>query len=102
MHGARRSGLTEIECYGDEMARGNYKVLAKVATIFAIIFGVSLGLCGATVFIGGFSRIADSLFPLALLDGAGMAVGALGLIVVGLWALFQYVASLISRDKDPR
>ncbi len=84
------------------MARRNYEGLARIATIFAILFGVSLGLCGATVFIGGLSRIGDSLFPFALLESAGMAVGALGLIVVGLWALFQFVASLSSRDEDPR
>jgi hypothetical protein len=84
------------------MARGSYEGLARFATIFAIVFGVSLGLCGTTVFIGGLSRTGDSLLPLALLEGAGMAVGALGLIVAGLWALFQFVASLISRDKDLR
>jgi hypothetical protein len=83
------------------MAGGNYEGLAKIATVFAIIFGVSLGLCGATLAFGRvFETGGDAALPFAMLEGAGMAVGGVGLIVIGLGALFQFIASLISRDKD--
>lgn len=82
------------------MARGNYEGFARFATISAIIFAVSLGLCGATVFIGGINRIGDSLMPLGLLELGGMVVGALGLIAVGGAALIRYVSSLWSKDEE--
>ncbi len=83
------------------MARGSYEGLARFATISAIVFGVSLGLCGATFLIGGLNRLGDSLMPMALLELGGMVVGALGLVGAGAAALIRYISSLWSKGKDP-
>jgi hypothetical protein len=82
------------------MARGNYEVLAKAATICAIIFGVSLGLCGMTVLIG--SKLNGNLgwIPLGVIELLGMIIGVCGLLIIGLIAIIQSLVSLTSRDKD--
>jgi hypothetical protein len=51
------------------MARGNYEGLAKAAAIFAVTFGISVGLCGATALLSSVLRGSDKvLVPLGILE----------------------------------
>jgi hypothetical protein len=70
--------------------------LAKLATIFATGFLVSLGLCGANfvAVMSGFSGhpvLPNLLFITAWLEIAGMLVCAVGLLVIGIVMLVNYV-----------
>jgi len=83
------------------MARGNYEGLAKAAAIFAVTFGISVGLCGATALLSSVFRGSDKvLVPLGILELLGMACGAVGLVVVGIFALIASVRAQFSKDED--
>ena len=63
--------------------------LAKLATIFAVVFGISFGLCtvsviGAANGIGGFSSVSRFFLQAALVIEA---VCLVGLIIIGLIAI---------------
>jgi hypothetical protein len=63
--------------------------LAKLATIFAAVFGITFGLCTASVFTGGLG----SQKVMAILLGASAVIESLcllGLSVVGVWAIVRF------------
>jgi hypothetical protein len=60
--------------------------LAKLATIFAVIFGIAFGLCTATAVSGG--RGAQKVMPsLIVISAVIEGVCLVGLLVVGVWAI---------------
>ena len=69
--------------------------LAKLATIFAVVFGISFGLCtvsaiGAANGIGGFSSVSRFfLVAAAVIE----AVCLIGLLCVGVTAIVRSIAS---------
>lgn len=88
---------------------------AKTAAIFAILFLVSAGLCGANLAL--FSRFATisggtpppdrpvwasmTLISTAFLELLGMGIGALGLIVLGITAGVSAIyKKLIAHKKE--
>lgn len=71
--------------------------LAKAATIFAVGFVVSLGLCGVnfltfTIGFGGGNRLPRAFVFTGFLELGGMTICAIGLLVVGLVALVKAVS----------
>jgi hypothetical protein len=50
----------------------------KVITVLAIIFGVSLGLCGLTAIASRANQLAPVLIPLGFLELAGILFSAVG------------------------
>ncbi len=83
------------------MARGNYEGLAKMATIFAMIFGVSVGLCGATALLSSvLSETGRVLILVGILELLGMACGAVGLFVVGVFASIALVRAQFKKEDD--
>jgi len=87
--------------------------LAQATAIFAVMFIVSVGLCGANMAL--FSRFATvsggtpppgrpvwasmTLIVTAFIELIGMAVGALGLIVVAIAALISWITRKIATMK---
>ena len=76
---------------------------AKVVTILAIVFGISLGLCGLTAAISG--RITETgrnlLLVAAWIEGFAIVLSFLGMIAtLVLWAM----SALFGRGQgsDPR
>lgn len=70
--------------------------LARLATIFATGFGISLGLCGVnfvavTSGLSGRPQLSNLLFITAWIELAGMAICAFGLLAVGIIALVDSV-----------
>lgn len=60
----------------------------KVITILAIIFGVSLGLCGLTAIASRVNQLEPALIPLGFLELAGILFSAVGLVVMTvLWVV---------------
>lgn len=60
----------------------------KVITVLAIVFGVSLGLCGLTAFASRAISWAPALVPLGFLELAGILFSAMGLVVMTvLWVV---------------
>jgi|GEM_PF-5218327 len=69
--------------------------LAKLATIFAVVFGISFGLCtvsaiGAANGIGGFSSVSRFFLVTAVVIEA---VCLVGLLIVGLIAIIRSINS---------
>jgi hypothetical protein len=63
--------------------------LAKLATIFAVVFGIAFGLCTASVATGGLG--SQKVLPFLL--GASVVIEGvclLGLLVVGVWAIVRF------------
>jgi hypothetical protein len=75
-----------------------YEGLAKLATVFAAIFGISLGLCGATYLAA--DHVGVVAIPFGILELLGMAIGLVGLIVVVMSALVQWIGSLRAKDEE--
>jgi hypothetical protein len=84
-----------------------YEGLARLATISATVFGVSLGLCGATfvatitfgnLMIDGYG--GGAYRPLGILELLGMAAGLLGLAIAGISALVQWIGSHGAKDEE--
>jgi|GEM_PF-3149007 len=75
---------------------------AKIVTILAIIFGVSLGLCGLTYAAsdrsdGGF------IIVFGLIELAAMALSLLGLIgIILLWVATSIFGNLSLSRNDPQ
>ena len=69
--------------------------LAKAATILATVLGVSLGLCGLNI-VASTGNAPDPLglllFIAAFPEGAGIFVGAIGLVLVALFAILKFIA----------
>jgi hypothetical protein len=66
--------------------------LAKLATIFAVIFGIAFGLCTASAFTGGLG--SQKVLP--FLIGTSVVIEGvclLGLLVVGVWAIVRFFSS---------
>jgi hypothetical protein len=63
--------------------------LARLATMFAVLLVVSIGLCGANLAL--ISHGGDSLIVTGIVELAGMAVGAGGLVVVGIVAVVRAI-----------
>lgn len=60
----------------------------KVITVLAIIFGVSLGLCGLTAIASRANQFAPVLIPLGFLELGGILFSAVGLVVMTLlWVI---------------
>ena len=77
--------------------------LAKAAAVLATIFGISLGLCGATsLALSALSVTGRSFFATALwmIETAGLVLSALGLLVVGIIAVGKGILQRISSLKD--
>ena len=87
--------------FGSEPKSG----IAKVVTAFATIFLVSLGLCGVNFVAAMSSRFGQGgsgeglLMTGAYLEVFGMAVGAAGLAVVGVFAGVMWVVRQV-RGRD--
>ena len=63
---------------------------AKVVTVLAILFGISLGLCGVTFAIANSVRGGggDFLLPMGILEIVVMACSAIGLVItVIVWVI---------------
>ncbi len=87
--------------------------LAQATAIFAAMFIVSVGLCGANMaLMSRFATISGgtpppgrpvwasmTLITTAFIELLGMAVGAFGLIVVAMLALFSWVNRKIATRK---
>jgi len=55
---------------------------ARIVTVLAIVFGISLGLCGLTFVISSGGNIGgDSLFTLGMLELAALVGSATGLVL---------------------
>ncbi len=70
--------------------------LAKLATIFAVIFGIAFGLCAVSAFTGGLG--SQKVLP--FLIGTSLVIEAvclLGLLVVGVLAIIR---SFSSKSQD--
>ena len=66
--------------------------LAKLATIFAVIFGIAFGLCTASAFTGGLGSQKVMQFQIGtsvVIEG----VCLLGVLVVGVWAIIRVFSS---------
>lgn len=78
--------------------------LAKAAAVLAIVFLVSLGLCGVNFLAlssGGAMNGAEGfLFVTAYLELFGMAVGAVGLVIVGIIAIVKAVMDRFSTKES--
>jgi hypothetical protein len=62
--------------------------LAKLATIFAVIFGIAFGLCTASAFTGGLG--SQKVMPILIGTSAVIeGVCLLGLLVVGILAIVR-------------
>jgi len=68
---------------------------AKVMAVLAVVFGVSLGLCGLTAVV---ASAAPPLAMLGALEMAAMLLSLLGMIVVGLAWLVATIAGGGSSD----
>ncbi|HEY5330987.1 MAG TPA: hypothetical protein VIJ79_13960 [Acidobacteriaceae bacterium] len=77
--------------------------LAKAATIFAVLFVVSLGLCGANfVAASALNRgISGLLIVTAYAELLGMIVGLGGLVIIGLIAIGAAVVRFFSPPDEP-
>jgi len=79
--------------------------LAKLATSFAIGFVVSLGLCGVnfltfTIGLGGGAKLPVAFVITGYVELAGMAICAVGLLIVCLVALVQAIYRRLSPTQD--
>lgn len=77
---------------------------AKIVTILAIVFGVSLGLCGLT-YAASTRSTADGgyVIALGLIELAAMALSLLGLIgTILLWVATSIFGSLSLTRNDPQ
>jgi len=78
-----------------------YEGLARLATISATVFGVSLGLCGATlVFSNVIKDGGEAVIPFGIFELLGMAAGLLGLAIAGISALVQWIGSYGEKDAE--
>jgi hypothetical protein len=71
---------------------------AKIVTVLAIVFGISLGLCGATAFLsnvvdGGGRGIMNFLIGFGVLEMIAIVLSAVGLVMT----LIVFVTLLIFR-----
>ena len=74
----------------------------KVVTVLAIVFGVSLGLCGLTALASSRFQMGGALVGLGLLELAVMALSGVGLVVtVVAWVIASAVGGP-SRGADPQ
>ena len=80
------------------MRRNHYEGLGKAAAICAAALLVSLGLCGVTLL----AHSNDLAMGPGLIGLLGIAASTLGLVVVGLIALIEFLINLIKPDKDER
>jgi hypothetical protein len=71
--------------------------LAKLATIFAVIFGIAFGLCTTSAVTGGVGLQGVGLQKvLPFLIGTFLVIEAvclLGLLVVGVWAIVRFLSN---------
>jgi hypothetical protein len=71
--------------------------LAKLATIFAVIFGIAFGLCTTSALTGGVGLQGVGLQKvLPFLIGTLLVIEAvclLGLLVVGVWAIVRFLSN---------
>jgi hypothetical protein len=77
---------------------------AKIVTILAIVFVVSLGLCGLTYAAStGTSGDGGYVIALGLIELAAMALSLLGLIVTALvWLVKAILESLSPNNGNPQ
>ena len=97
-----------------KMPWSNKTGLAKIATIFALLLTVSIGLCGANLALfsryGAVSGGAPApprsaggsmvLMATGFAELFGMGVGAVGLVIVGLVAAVKAVVRGLKKDKE--
>ena len=77
---------------------------AKIVTALAIVFGISLGMCGLTflVSVGGSSR-AGFFMSLGVLELVVMGLSAAGLILtVVVWVTLAVIVSLRETSSQPQ
>lgn len=76
--------------------------LAKAATILALLFCLSFGLCGANVLAALTLPTTTNVFFAftAYLEATGMLVGLFGLLIVGLIAIVQSLFQLFRQGEN--
>jgi hypothetical protein len=78
---------------------------AKIVTVLAIVFGVSLGLCGVTAALASQMRgSGDFLLPMGIIELIAMGLSAVALVVtVVVWVIASIVGGpgSGSADKGP-
>lgn len=74
--------------------------MARAAAVLATVLGVSLGLCGANIAIATHASnpAIPYLLGTAYVETAGIFVGAVGLVILGLIAIAKAVSNHF-RDK---
>jgi hypothetical protein len=78
-----------------------YEGLAKLATVSAVIFGVSLGLCGATLLVRPDTYWLETpAFFFGISEILGIVVGGAGLLAAGISALVQWIGSIGATDEE--
>jgi hypothetical protein len=83
---------------------------AKIITVLAIVFGVSLGLCGLTAALNASGIIRSNeefgdsiLVGTGILELLGMAVSGVGLVVTTIvWVIASAVSPSSRRSSDPQ
>lgn len=77
---------------------------AKIVTVLAIVFGVSLGLCGVTFLVSsGGSSGAGFLIGLGVVELAAMGLSAAGLILtIVVWVTLAAVRSFGGKVSQPQ
>jgi len=77
---------------------------AKIVTVLAIVFGVSLGLCGLTFVVSsGGSNGGGFIWGLGWLEFAAMAISATGMVLtVVVWVILSAVSSFGSKASQPQ
>ncbi len=71
--------------------------MAIWTTIFAVVLGISLGLCGFTLIVPHVTKPADNALTFALVGLCGMVVGVVGLLIVALVAVIMAITGTFKR-----
>jgi len=67
---------------------------AKIVTVLAVVFGISIGLCGLTAALSSqMGGGGDFLLPLGIIELIAMGLSAVGLVLtVVVWVIASIVA----------
>jgi hypothetical protein len=77
---------------------------AKIVTVFAILFAVSLGLCGLTFALSmGRNRVANVFMSFGVLELIAMALSAAGLVLTSaVWVALAIIGSFQDKVSQPQ
>jgi ABC-type dipeptide/oligopeptide/nickel transport system permease component len=75
----------------------------RIVTVLAIVFGVSLGLCGLTLVVSNGADGAGFLMGLGMLELIAMALSALGLLLTLVaWVTLAVIGSFQAKVSQPQ